>query len=57
MQILKETGIEWCKGRLIDKLFMDQSIKLQLDQEETQSVKIARRVTHSLQLIQQGSYQ
>ena len=35
MQIVKGTGINWCKGRLISKLYMDQSVKLKLDQEET----------------------
>jgi hypothetical protein len=57
MQILKETGIGWLKGRFTGKLFRDQYIKVQLDQEETKSVKTGIRVTHSLQLTQQGSYQ
>jgi hypothetical protein len=51
MQILKETGTDWHKGRLNGKLFMDQSIKVKLDQGETKSMKIGRRVTHSLPLI------
>jgi hypothetical protein len=50
MQILKETGIDWHEGRLISKLFMDQS-RVQLDQGETKSIKTARRVTHSVPLI------
>jgi hypothetical protein len=44
MQILKETGINWCKRRLISKLYMDQSTKLKLDQGETRNVKIGRGV-------------
>ena len=51
MQILKETGIDWHKGRLIGKLFMDQSIEVQLDQGETKSMKTGRRVTHSIPFI------
>ena len=35
MQILKGTGIIWHKRRLVSKLYMDQSVKLQLDQGET----------------------
>jgi hypothetical protein len=31
MQMLKETGIEWHKRRLINKLYMDQIVKVQLD--------------------------
>jgi hypothetical protein len=44
MQILKGIGINWCKRRLIRKLYMDQSVKLRLDQGETRSVKIGRGV-------------
>jgi len=35
MQILKETGIDWRERRLISKLYMDQSVKIRLDQGET----------------------
>jgi hypothetical protein len=35
MQILKGTGIDGRKRRLISKLYMDQSGKLRLDQGET----------------------
>jgi hypothetical protein len=44
MQILKGTGINWYKRRLISKLYMDQSVTLKLDQGETRSVKIGRGV-------------
>jgi hypothetical protein len=41
MQILKGTGVDWCK-RLISKLYMDQSVKVRLDQGERRGVKIGR---------------
>jgi hypothetical protein len=47
MQILKGTGIDWRERRLISKLYMEQSVKLRLDQGETRSVKIGRGVRHS----------
>jgi len=34
MQILNKTGIDWLKRRLISKLYMDQSIKVQLEEAE-----------------------
>jgi hypothetical protein len=44
MQILKGTGIDWHERRLISKLYMEQSVKIRLDQGETRSVKIGRGV-------------
>jgi hypothetical protein len=44
MLILKGTVINWCERRLISKLYMDQNVKLRLDQGETRSVKIGRAV-------------
>jgi hypothetical protein len=44
MQILKGTGIDWRERRLISKLYMEQSVKIRLDQGETRSVKIGRGV-------------
>jgi hypothetical protein len=44
MQILKATGTDWHEIRLISKLYMDQSVKLKLDQEEARSVTTGRRV-------------
>ena len=44
MQILRETGIDWCERRLISKLNVDQSVKVWLEQGETRSVKIGRGV-------------
>jgi hypothetical protein len=44
MQILNRTGIDWCKRRLISKLYMEQSVKIQMDQGETRSVKVGRGV-------------
>jgi hypothetical protein len=64
MQILKGTGIDWRERRLISKLYMEQSVKILLDQEETRRVKIGRGVkkrmlfnTNSIQLIQRIPYQ
>jgi hypothetical protein len=44
MHILKGTGIDWCKRRLISKSYMDQSVTIRLEQLETRSVKTGRRV-------------
>jgi hypothetical protein len=44
MQILKEIGIDWRERRLISKLYMEQSVKIRLDQGQTRSVKIGRGV-------------
>jgi hypothetical protein len=44
IQILKETGIEWGERRLISKLYMDQSVKVRMDQRKTRSMKTGRVV-------------
>jgi hypothetical protein len=44
MQILKGTGIDLRERRLISNLYMEQSVKVRLDQGETRSVKIGRGV-------------
>ena len=44
MQILKRTGIDWRKRRLISKLYMDQRVKMWLDRGETRSVQFGRGV-------------
>jgi hypothetical protein len=44
MQILKGIGIDWRERRLISKLYMEQCVKVRLDQGETRSVKIGRGV-------------
>jgi hypothetical protein len=44
MEILKKTGIDWGERRLIGKQYMDQSVKVRLDQGVTTSVKIGRGV-------------
>jgi hypothetical protein len=44
MQILKGNGIDWRERRLISKLYMEQSVKVRLDQGGTRSVKIGRGV-------------
>jgi len=45
MQILKEICIDWRERRNINKLYMDQIVKVRLDQWETRSVKINGGVT------------
>jgi hypothetical protein len=64
MEILKEIGIDWRERRFISKLYMEHSVKIQLDQEETRSVKDWKRsytgllfVAGSVQLIQRVLYQ
>jgi hypothetical protein len=42
MLTLKVSGIEWRERRLIGKLYMEQSVKVRLDQGETRSVKTGR---------------
>ena len=44
MQILKITGIDWRDRRLISKLYIDQRVKVRLDQGETSCVQIGRGV-------------
>jgi len=43
MQILKENGIDWRGRRLISKLYMDQSVNLQLDQVDIINVSDWKR--------------
>ena len=42
MQILKRIGIDWRERSLVSKLYMEQKVKVRLDQEETRSVQIGR---------------
>jgi len=44
MQILKETGIDWRERRLINNLYMAQSVKVRLNRGKTRSVKTGRGV-------------
>jgi hypothetical protein len=44
MQILKETGINWRERRLISKLYMDQVVKIQIDQMQARFVNIRKGV-------------
>jgi hypothetical protein len=44
MQILKGIGIDWRERRLISKVYIEQSVKIRVDQGETRSVKIGRGV-------------
>jgi len=39
MQILKGTGIDWRGRRLINNLYMAQSVKVRLNRGETRSAK------------------
>jgi hypothetical protein len=45
MQILKVTGIDWLKRRLISKPCMDQSVKLRTDHAEKRCMKCGRGVS------------
>ena len=47
MQILKVTGTDFSERRLIGKLYIDQYVKLRLDQGETRSVKTGKGVTQT----------
>jgi hypothetical protein len=44
MHILKGLGIDWRERRLIGKLYVDQSVKVRLDQGEMRSMKTGRVV-------------
>jgi hypothetical protein len=44
MQILQETGIDWCERTLINRLYMAQRVKLKLDHGETSRVYTGRGV-------------
>jgi hypothetical protein len=58
VQILKGAGIDWLERRLVRKLYMDQSVKLRLDQAETKSLKFEKELDRdSIQLVQRRTYQ
>jgi hypothetical protein len=42
MQVLNESGIDWRERKLISKLYMNQNVKVRLDQGEKRSVNIGR---------------
>jgi hypothetical protein len=44
IHILKGIGIDWRERRLISKLYMEQSVKVRLDQGQTRSVRTGRGV-------------
>jgi hypothetical protein len=44
MQVLKGIGTNWHKRRFVSKPYMDQSVKVQVDQEKARSVKTGRGV-------------
>jgi hypothetical protein len=50
MEIVKNTSIDWHEGRLISKLYMDQSVKVWLDQGVTKSIEIGRGVRQGCRL-------
>jgi hypothetical protein len=50
MQILNETTVELQERRLISKLYIDQSVRVQLDQGETSTMKVLRRVKQGCRL-------
>jgi citrate lyase alpha subunit len=44
MHVVENTGINWHEGKQISKPYMDQSVKVQLHQGQTRSVKTGRGV-------------
>jgi hypothetical protein len=44
MHILKGIGTDWSERTVISKLYMEQSVKIRLDQGDARSVKIGRGV-------------
>ena len=44
MWILKENVIYWCNRRLITKLYVDESVKIRMDEGEIRSMKIGKGV-------------
>jgi hypothetical protein len=44
MQILKENGVNWRERKLTGKLYLNESVKAQLDQGETRKVKIVQGI-------------
>lgn len=44
MQILKNTGTNWRKRRLIGKFYMGQNVKIRVGQGDTRGVKTGRGV-------------
>jgi hypothetical protein len=44
MEILRKTDIDWRERKLINKLYMDQTVKVRLGQGVTKSVMIGRGV-------------
>ena len=63
MQILKANGIDWRETRSNSKLYMDQSVKLKLDQGAKISEDWKRRLTwmlfiaHSIQFVHRIPYE
>jgi hypothetical protein len=63
MQILKEAGTDWCKRRLLSKLYVDQSV-ISMTEPKGDKCEDWKRsstrmlfVTNSIQIIWQLSYQ
>jgi hypothetical protein len=52
MQNLKKTGIDWRERRLIRKLYMEQNVKVRLDEGEKKSVNTGLGVTQGCCLSQ-----
>jgi len=44
MWILKENVIYWCDRRSVSKLYVDESVKIRLDEGKIRSVKIGKGV-------------
>ena len=46
LEMLRNIGVNWRERRLIRNLYMEQRVKLRLNQRENDSVKIVRGVRH-----------
>jgi hypothetical protein len=57
MQIQKNTSINWSKRQVINKLYTDSSVKVELDQGDTKSVNSGRVVNTKTLLVTGNSIQ
>jgi hypothetical protein len=57
MQIQENTSINWSKRQVINKLYIENSVEVELDQEDTKSVKSGRVVNTKMLLVTGNSIQ
>ena len=56
MHILELTGIDWREGRFISKLYLDQSIKIRLDQGGDKTCEDRKRRQKTMQFVTPSFY-